>query len=154
MKTLLASLIYCWCASEIFATEAWKPHDRFLDAVCQVESSGGVLTSGDRGMSLGHFQIQKGAWMDVSEWRKRRNLPVHKYQQNVLNPEISRTYASNYLTILYGQLRQEYKREPTPPEIYAAYNMGLTNFRRCNFNLSKVNSITEEKCKQVAALME
>ena len=152
MKTFLALLI-CSC-DPAWAGDLWQPHPRFLDAVCQVESSGGVLLSGDRGMSLGHFQIQKGAWDDVSEWRRKRNLPTHDYRNNVLNPQINRIYASNYLTILYGQLRQEYKREPTPPELYAAYNMGLTNFRKCNYNLAKVNSLTEEKCKQVAALLE
>lgn len=152
MKTFFALLISC--GSALAGTNLWQPNPRFLDAVCQVESNGGVLLVGDDGMSLGHFQMQKAAWTDVSQWRKKRNLPTHEYQKHVLNPGISRTYASNYLTILYGKLRNEYKREPTPPELYAAYNMGLTNFRKCSYSLARVNGSTEEKCKRVSALLE
>ncbi len=141
--------------SAMFAgASTWTPNARLLDAFCEVESSGGVLLRGDRGTSLGHFQMQKPAWLDVVEWRKKRNLPTHDYKKNVLNPKLNRLYASNYLTILHGRLEADYKRAPTPAELYAAYNMGLTNFRKCNFRLAQVNSETEAKCQQVTALLE
>ncbi len=152
MKTL-ALLLYL-CGSDLLHATTWSPHDRFLDAVCQIESGGGRFTYGDRGLSLGHFQIQKSTWADVVEWRKKQNLPTHDYKDNVFNQRISRIYAANYFTILYGRLKQQYRREPTAGELYAAYNMGLEGFRRCNYNLTQVNPITEAKCKQVMALVE
>jgi hypothetical protein len=153
MKTILAFMISLCCIS-VLRANTWAPQDRLLDAVCQIESSGGRFTYGDGGLSLGHFQIQKVAWTDVVEWRKKRNLTTHDYRQNVLNPQISRIYASNYLTILHGRLKQQYNREPTPAELYAAYNMGMSSFRKCNYDIARVNPTTSAKCQQVTALMK
>ncbi|MEO7298071.1 MAG: transglycosylase SLT domain-containing protein [Verrucomicrobiota bacterium] len=152
MKTLLALLV---CLGS-FSLEAapWRPDARLLNAVCQVESNSGKYTYGDNGRSLGHFQLQQGAWSDVTEWRKKRNLLTYDYRGNVFNPQISRSYAANYLTILHDGLLQEYRREPSAGELYAAYNLGMTSFRKCNFKLAQVNSTTEARCKLVNALVQ
>jgi hypothetical protein len=152
MKTCF-TLLLCLCGTALAHANAWTPHDRLLNAVCQIESSGGRFTYGDGGSSLGHYQIQKGAWKDVVAWRKKQNLPTHDYQKNVYDPQISRMYAANYLTLLYGRLKAHYKREPTPGELYAAYNMGMTSFRKCNFDLNQVNPVTSAKCQQLTALV-
>jgi len=154
MKTYSFALWFFLCHSFVVQGSTWSPHDRLLDAVCQIESSGGRFTSGDRGLSLGHFQIQKSAWSDVVEWRRKQNLAVHNYRENVFNPRISRIYASNYLTLLYARLHQHYKRAPTAAELYAAYNMGMTSFRKCNYDLNQVNPVTIAKCQQLVALIE
>lgn len=151
MKTLFASLI-CICGSIGVNAASWRPDERLLDALCQIESSGGRFVSGDGGLSLGHFQIQKAAWTDVVKWRKRRNLPTHDYHSNVLDPRISRIYAADFLTILYHNLMSQYQREPTSAELYAAYNIGLSGFGKCNYDLAKVNRTTAAKCKQIDAL--
>ncbi len=117
-------------------------------------ASNGRLVRGDQAMSLGHFQIQKAAWTDVSQWRQRRHLKTHAYEPHVFDPTISRSYAADYLTILHDQLMGEFKHEPSNAEIYAAYNMGLAKFRQFNFDLSRVNSTTASKCRRVAALSE
>lgn len=152
MKFVFALLVYSSLLS-LRATE-WRPDARLLDAVCQVESSGGRLVKGDRGRSLGHFQMQKNAWADVVAWRKKHHLPTHDYRKNVMNARLNREYAANYLTILRDQLRQQYQREPSGAELYAAYNMGLANFRKCNYDLAQINSDTEARCRQVVALLE
>jgi len=133
--------------------EDWAPSTRFLDAVCLIESGGGRYVYGDDGRSLGHFQIQKAAWFDVSVWREKKKLPTYDYQKNVLNPEINRCYAADYLTMIGGRLQQKYKREPAPSEIYAAYNMGMNNFRKCNFDLANVNPVTARKCRLLESLL-
>ena len=153
MKTWSA-LFLLLCASSTLSANVWRPDARLLDAVSQIESNNGTFVYGDRGMSLGHFQIQKNAWLDVVEWRKKKNLPTHDYRKNVFDPKISRLYAADFLTILHDRLKERYKREPSVAEIYAAYNMGLTSFRKCNYSLAQVNSVTTERCKLVAALME
>ena len=153
MKRYLA-LIYFYGATFLAIGTEWQPPEQLLDAVCQLESGGGRYLYGDNGLSLGHFQIQKGAWSDVSVWRAKRNLAIYDYQKDVLNPKINRLYASDYLTIIYQRLEQKCGRQPLPSEIYAAYNMGLNNFRRCNYDLAQVNPITAGKCRQLEALLK
>jgi len=129
----------------------WRPDERLLDALCQVESSGGRFVSGDAGRSLGHFQIQKAAWADVVEWRNNQSLPTHDYQTHVFDSRISRLYAADYLTILHTRLKSQYNREPTAGELYAAYNMGLSGFKKCHYDLAQVNLVTRGKCKKIMA---
>ena len=154
MKTLLAIIILTagpvFCAS----SAAWNPDARLLDAVCQIESCGGRYLSGDNGLSLGYFQIQKAAWSDISNWRRKKNLAIYNYERSVLDPEISRRYAADYLTMIYERLQRLYRREPAPAEIYAAYNMGMGNFRKCNYDLSRINKTTAAKCQQLDALLK
>jgi hypothetical protein len=131
----------------------WQPCRDFLQAVRFVESSNGQFRVGDNGQSLGDFQLSEAAWLDVNDWRKARNLKTYGYDEAVFNGFINRVYASNYLTILQGELRKKLRREPTHAEIYAAYNMGLATFAQCGFKLSRVNSITREKCRQIDELL-
>lgn len=154
MKKLWTTLILsAGFALDVTGT-TWNPDERLLNAVCQIESSGGLYVYGDSGRSLGPFQMQKAAWSDVSAWRKRKGLPIYNYQQNVLDPQINRTYAAHYITIIYERLQKQYKRNPLPSEIYAAYNMGLNNFRKCDYDLSRINSVTAGKCRQLEAWLK
>lgn len=153
MKTFLASLIM-FIGLSLSANTGWNPRAQLLDAVCQLESSGGRFLIGDAGLSLGHFQFQKAAWLDVSARRKKKNLQTHNYNTHVLNPQINRAYAADYLAIIHERLKRQYGREPLPSEIYAAYNMGLTKFRKCNYDLARVNKITAGKCRQLEAMLK
>jgi hypothetical protein len=131
----------------------WQPPEEFLTAVCAVESSNGQFIYGDEGRSLGDFQLSESAWMDVNEWRKARKLKTYSYSAHVYNSFINRVYASNYMSILYGELTRKLKREPTPSELYAAYNMGLGMFAQCNYKLHRVNPVTRQKCRQINEMM-
>ena len=121
----------------------------FLEAIRQVESSGGKFLHGDGGRSLGEFQIGKAAWADVSEWRRKQGLKTYPYHPHVFKPDISRKYAKDYLSILQRSLKSKLDRPPTYSELYAAYNMGFTQFARCGFDLDRVNRTTAERCKRV-----
>jgi hypothetical protein len=127
----------------------WRPDDRLLNAVREIESSGGKFVYGDDGRSLGEFQITQAAWTDVTRWRRSRGLATYSYRPHVFNPEINRLYAADYITILRGHLVTHLKREPTAGEIYAAYNMGFTGFRRAGFDLNRVNRVTARKSRQI-----
>jgi hypothetical protein len=135
------------------ASTMWRPEERLLDALCQIESSGGRFVSGDAGRSLGHFQMQKAAWADVLEWRKKQSFPTHDYQLHVFDSRISRLYAADYLTILHTRLTAQYNREPTAGELYAAYNMGLSGFRKCHYDIAQVNPVTRGKCEKIMAYL-
>lgn len=131
----------------------WKPTADFLAAVKAVESSNGQFTFGDNGESLGDFQLSEGAWLDVNEWRRARGLKTYRYSSSVYNAFINRVYASNYLTILHGELRRKLNRTPSHEELYAAYNMGLGTFAQCEFKLHRVNAVTRAKARQIGELL-
>jgi hypothetical protein len=134
--------------------EEWRPDDRLLEAVRQIESSGGLFLYGDGGRSLGDFQMGRAAWSDVNVRRRERGEMVFDYKRHVLNPEINRLYAAEYFAILRGQLIRHLKREPTPGELYAAYNMGFRQFSRCGFDLRRVNQTTARKSREIMRMVQ
>ena len=154
MKKVLGLLI-CLGWSFTGSTAEWRPDSRLLKAVRQVESGGGVNVYGDDGRSLGDFQLRRGAWSDVNNWRKTRSLKVYDYDGYVYHQFINRVYAANYLTILHDQLTRQLRREPSIAELYAAYNMGMGTFgEKCNYDLRRVNAMTARKCEQIQRMIE
>lgn len=150
MKKYLV-LVYCALVAHGNAA-TWRPSDRLLHAVHRVESQHGLYTWGDNGQSLGDYQLSEAAWYDVNAWRKARGRPTYHYDQHVWNRKLNRTYAADYLTILQSELKKRLRRTPSEAEIYAAYNMGLTSFARCQYQLANVNPTTARKCQQVREL--
>ena len=136
-----------------YATE-WRPSNALLRAVRQVESSNGRHLYGDSGRSLGAFQLSEAAWVDISAWRRARGLKVYSYDRHVFHNYINQTYAADYMAMIHAELSQKLRRAPTNAEIYAAYNMGLGNFQKCNYRLSRVNPVTARKCKEINYLVE
>ena len=147
-------MIYCFLSFGTYEGENWRPTDDFLRAVRMVESSGGKFTYGDDGASLGDFQLSEAAWADVNDWRRARRLKTYSYQGYVFHGYVSKVYAANYLTILHGELTGKLGRPPTHGELYAAYNMGLSMFAQCGYNLNRVNAVTRSKCEQIAAILK
>jgi hypothetical protein len=90
----------------------------------------------------------------VSGWRKARGLKVYSYSRHVMHSYINQTYAADYLTMIHGELSSKLRRAPTAGELYAAYNMGLSNFAECNYRLAKVNPVTARKCREIHAMMQ
>jgi hypothetical protein len=153
MTKFLFALI-SFCVTEVLAS-TWTPDDRFLNALSHVESSGGRFVWGDHGRSLGEFQISRAAWNDVSNWRKARGLPTFSYRAHVFNPEVNREYAIGHLTMLHRELTRALRREPTPAEIYAGYNLGLTRFgEACGYDMRRINKTTATKCRQIMAFLQ
>jgi hypothetical protein len=155
-KTFLraVSAVVVCCSAHLAWGEDWRPEDRFLEIVRQIESSGGKFLYGDGGRSLGDFQMSAAAWTDVNTWRKSRGIKTYSYRPHVFNSQINRAYAGDYMVILRERLIRHIKREPTPAELYAAYNMGFTAFRRCGFDLNRVNRTTARKCQQITAYLQ
>ena len=152
MNHVIWILAVASCAVAGTATE-WRPSDDFLAAVRIVESSNGQFRVGDGGQSLGDFQLSEAAWLDVNAWRRSRRLKTYRYDEAVFNGYINKVYASNYLTILHGELSRRMRRAPSHEEIYAAYNMGLAMFSECKFRLNRVNAATRAKCQQISEFL-
>jgi hypothetical protein len=101
---------------------------------------------------LGEYQLSEAAWKDVNTWRKGRNLPTYDYRKHVWNRQVSRGYAADYMAILHRELTRRMQREPNSAELYAAYNMGLTAFAQCGFQLNRVNRTTAARSRLVKEL--
>jgi hypothetical protein len=146
LSTLLLSLVFHLelCGSVVT--------DSFVDAIAQIESSGGRFTVGDNGLANGAWQMHAAAWKDVSAYRRRRGLPAASYAQ-AHDAAVARGYARDYLTMLENQLRAALHRAPTGEEIYAAYNMGFGRFRSIGFQLDKAPRTTQAACARLAPLV-
>ena len=145
-------LLLCAAAVTLHAQD-WAPSGPLLDIIRHLESADGLFTVGDNGRSLGPYQLSKAAWLDVNAWRKAHNLAVLDYTENVWSETVSRGYAADYLRILHARLAKNLDRSPSSAELYAAYNMGVACFARCQYSLPRVNSTTAAKCRQVEAFM-
>ena len=141
------------CLTISLQASGWRPSNEFLAALRLVESSNGKNLVGDHGKSLGDFQMSEAAWLDVSSWRKGRGLRVYSFEAHALHPKINRLYAADYLCLLHKELSKELKRPPTPSELYAAYNLGMGTFARCDYKLRKVNPVTAKKCGQIGEFL-
>ena len=146
---LIAGCFTFLALASLGRADSWQASDDFLKAVRFVESCDGIYQHGDGGMSLGDFQISEAAWLDVNSWRKARKLPLYAYNRHVFDRKLNRQYASIYFTILQDELRKRINRPPSPGELYAAYNLGLTQFAQCNFELNRVNATTRRKCRAI-----
>ena len=156
MKTAINYRVLLLCCASLAVTafgREWQPPGEFLKAIRFVESSNGANKVGDNGDSLGEFQLSEAAWLDVNEWRRARGLKTYPYDGTVFHSYISRVYASNYLTILHGELNRRLKRPPNHAELYAAYNLGLASFAQCNYSLHRVNPVTRSRCEQIAMFL-
>jgi hypothetical protein len=149
-RIVLVLLIFPALCELCFAT--CRPSERLLHAVRYVESSNGRFTYGDKGRSLGDYQLSRAAWTDVNGWRKSRNMRTYSYDIHVWDKSVSRVYAADYLSILHRELTKRLGRGPTTPELYAAYNMGLTGFAQCGYQLARVNPTTARKSRLVKEL--
>jgi hypothetical protein len=127
--------------------------DAFLQAVEQVESSGrGALTpDGDGGLARGPLQWHSVAWKDCSAIRRKAGLAVYPYA-DARNPARARDYARTWLTALKIRLADQIGRQPFPGEIWLAWNLGWTGFRRYGFQWADVPAAKFEKARQVNTL--
>lgn len=152
MKTLL--IVALLFVARYSHGEEWKPSEELLDAIRQIESSGGKFVYGDGGRSLGDFQMGRAAWTDVNQWRKARKLKLYNYRTDVFKKDIAREYASNYLSILATGLRKKLRREPSASELYAAYNIGLRKFwEKSRYDINRINSMTARKCREIEQMI-
>ena len=127
--------------------------EAFLQAVEQVESSGrGALTpDGDGGLARGPLQWHSVAWKDCSAIRRKAGLAVYPYA-DARNPARARDYARTWLTALKIRLAEQIGRQPFPGEIWLAWNLGWTGFRRYGFQWAEVPAAKFEKARQVNTL--
>lgn len=138
-------------SAALLASEAVS--ETVVQAVEQVESSGrGAATPrGDGGKALGPLQWHSVAWRDCSAIRRKAGLAVYPYADAAV-PAKARDYARTWLTVLKVRLAGEIGRQPFPGEIWLAWNLGWSGFRRYRFQWAEVPASKFAKARQVNAL--
>lgn len=146
-------------ALALAASWLWSPlargaavTDALVEAVAQIESSGGRQLVGDGGRAHGAWQMHAAAWKDTTAFRRRQGQPVWSYR-DAHNPAVARLYARDYLTILEQQLRGALGQEPTGQLLYAAYNVGFARLERLRFRLDRTPIATQAACARLGALL-
>ena len=146
---LLSAVALVTCAS---AAPAAVVTEAFIEAVGQIESSGGRFVIGDGGRANGTWQMHAAAWKDVTAFRARQGMPTWSYHY-AHEPAVARLYARDYLTILENQLRNTLRRGPSAELVYAAYNIGFTRLESLGFRLERTPRTTQAACARLAPLL-
>jgi hypothetical protein len=126
--------------------------DAFVDAVGQIESSGGRFTIGDSGRANGMWQMHMAAWKDVTAVRARKGLPTWDYI-HAHEPAVARIYARDFLVMLESQLHGALRREPGAEMVYAAYNIGFTRLENLGFRVDRTPRTTRAACARLTPLI-
>ena len=129
--------------------------DRLLRAVSIIESGGDHSAKGDylKGTprALGAFQFWRGTWEHTTSLRRKAGQPTYGYSaaHNLL---ASQAYARTYLKWLESGLKRNGVANPTRGQIFAAFNCGLTGFKRRGFQLSRCPAHTRRAAERIEEL--
>lgn len=88
-----------------------------LRALAQIESGNNPRARGRHG-EISEYQITPAVWKESSARLSRSLTLDHRLNSKLL--------ASYHLGVIRASLRQAWRREPTPAEIYSAWNCGIT----------------------------
>ena len=136
--------------SPVFGPDA--SFQRFLNAVEVVESAGRADAVGDSGRAHGSFQFHASTWQHVNDLRARRGRTPVPFLM-ATERAVARQFAHEYFYWLQSYLTAAGLRKPTYPQIYAAWNVGPTAFRRRGFSVRNCPQTTRRACAKIERLM-
>lgn len=148
---LLLAVAVAWTVAQGSAS-ATVVTDAFVEAIAQIESSGGRHLVGDGGRANGRWQMHAAAWQDTTAFRQRQRLPVWPYT-HAHTAKIARLYARDYLKLLENQLTAALGRQVTAELVYAAYNVGFSRLQSRNFLIERTPASTQRACARLPRLM-
>lgn len=110
--------------------QAMEITDGFLHKVAIIESNEQCTAVGDRGASLGRYQIQRSAWQDAC----RRNGENWEYNKdNAFNYTMAHQVARWHFEWIAETLKKRGVKV-TEMTLYMAYNKGVAGASRLRFN--------------------
>lgn len=123
---------------------------KFLDALAIVESNNNPNAIGDNGRSRGAYQIQLAVWQDVNKSRAvDARLPFGTGSSSIR----ARDFAFSHLTNLHARL-VKVGITPTCANVYGAWNLGFTGFKRRGFDISRCPIKTQRAAAKLNQLMK
>lgn len=102
----------------------------FLDKIALIESEQRCTAVGDRGASLGRYQIQRSVWTDSCA---RNGVDWQYNRDNAFNYPLANQVAKWHLEWIVDNL-QKRGIKPNEMVVYMAYNKGLNGARRLGYN--------------------
>lgn len=110
--------------------QAMEITDGFLDKLAVIESSERCTAVGDKGQSLGCFQMKREAWVDAC----KRNYANWDYNKaNAFNYSLARQVAQWHCEWIVERLKAN-GVQPTPIRVYMCYAMGFSGAMKHRFN--------------------
>ena len=107
---------YCTASAQV-------DDQRLLNAIGQVESGLVRNAVGDRGRSLGQYQMSASAWKAASDLMRSEGLPVWSRSQ-WRNPLVQDAVALAYLRVIRSHLIAKGYANPSVEQIAVCWNMG------------------------------
>lgn len=110
--------------------QAMEITDGFLNKIAIIESNEQCTAVGDRGASLGRYQIQRSAWVDAC---RRNDVDWAYNMDNAFNYPMAHQVAKWHFEWLAETLKRRGVRV-NEMTLYMAYNKGITGAARLRFN--------------------
>jgi len=110
--------------------QAMEITDGFLNKIAVIESNEQCTAVGDRGASLGRYQIQRSAWVDAC---RRNDVDWAYNMDNAFNYPMAHQVAKWHFEWLGKTLKKRGVRV-NEMTLYMAYNKGVTGASRLRFN--------------------
>ena len=127
-------------------TVPWK---EFIHALAWTESENNPNAIGAKD-ERGAWQLTSVAWLDVNQWRVRKDLPQYDFS-SATDPVIAEEYASQFLSLLVTRLERHIGKDPSVQQLWCAWNMGLTAFKNLNWD---INAVPDSTKRGIARLEE
>ena len=132
---LLAAALLAVGALRPVTLAALQEDVRILGAIAAVESGHDHRAVGDRGASLGAWQMQRIAWDDANNHRRRLGLPQHP-RSSWHDPAVQQDMAASFLRLIRQRFAAHGIARPTVQQIAVVWNRGWDAARRTGFRPS------------------
>ena len=106
--------------------------DRILAAIAQVETGNDPYAVGDRGQSLGRYQMGYRAWAEANDWLNRqgkKTVPRSDWH----NPKQQDKVAAAFLQVCRDRFARTGVPNPTVAQLATVWNLGFQAARNRQF---------------------
>lgn len=131
MVKSLSILIACLVSASACAAD----DATILKAIACVESGMDYSARGDRGASLGAWQMQLSSWIEANSYRRRHGLPAISYSA-WRSSDVQRQMASAFLQVIRLRYKSVGIHDPSPAQIAVVWNKGWTSAKSSGFRLN------------------
>jgi hypothetical protein len=127
MRRLLTILLSTFAAWSRASEDA-----KLLEAVALVETGNDPYAVGDRGRSLGKYQMGERAWAEANDWLRHNNKPTIP-RSEWGNPKAQDKIASAFLRVCRDRFARYGVPSPTPAQLATVWNLGFQGARNRGF---------------------
>lgn len=99
------------------------PSNKFIDAICKIESNNGMYVVGDNGKAIGCLQIWKSVVDDVNKYSKVKYTYDDRYDKEK-SYQMFRLYVGHYAT------QKRLGRKPTNEDMARIWNGGPNGYKK------------------------